>query len=151
MFGRIFFWMQDPYDPQVPLENWIRFLDFTGGVFVMILLVGALITWVGYSWYARRHKVHTWSDLFRPYTPINWLLLSAIQGLAMGVLCFYFYAAQLGSEVTGSFEAALETGLLTIIATAIVDYLTMLLPGATPLKFKYRPLWIFMRKRGIQG
>jgi len=149
--GKIFFWLTNPVDPtNILFEKWTSFLDFLGATFVLIVLAMVVIITLIYSSAAAARKIYKPADVFLPYTPMNWLWLSAVAALMAGGICAWRYADYLGPKANGVVTVSLWVGVWTGLWVLLLSYLLMMLPGITPSKFRYRPLWLFYRHRGVR-
>lgn len=145
----LLFWMSFP-GSDIDYVTWNEFRDMMAGwVMVCLLLTTAAI--VGLYWNsARRKKIHTPADLFKPYTPMRWLWLAFVPV----VLVFIVYAVEYRKLFSGAqvsyMSGAVAVGLWAGFLTLLLAYLLMLIPQITPAKFRYRPLWLFYRKKGVR-
>jgi hypothetical protein len=152
MMDTVLFFL-DSFDNQVPLDNWQRFVDAIGLVVVITVLFSTAVIAILYYWAALRRKVVTPSDLFSPYKPMYWLLLCILAGLVASVISAFQYEPILGPEgITGmgEFVVSAQIGLYTTALVFVLAYLGILLPALTPSKFRYRPLWLFVKTRGAR-
>jgi heme/copper-type cytochrome/quinol oxidase subunit 2 len=147
--GKVFFWMQNPPDPAIVSGAWSDYLDLLALVSIVAVAVTAIVTVLAYRLHASRRKVHRPNDLFEPYTPMRWLLLTVIPAIVVGVLAAVKYEPMLKSTL-GEAGAVLQTALLTGSLCVAFAYLFMLMPRITPIRFRYRPWWLFYRHRGVK-
>jgi len=145
--GSMFFWLGDPLDISIAQRDWASFLDTMAAMTVLIILVAILAIESLYAWSAMKRKIHAPRDLFAPYTPMRWLWLSGAAAVTAGGVCLIQYADRFPNKA-GSLPAAISIAFWTLFWTALIGYMIILLPASTPAKFKYRPLWLFYRKRG---
>jgi hypothetical protein len=137
-FTYFFFFLRLPQD--VEFDTWNKFLAEVFGVFVGAVFPLSLIAVVLYSKAARAIKIRYPSDLFKPYTPMLWLLLSWIAGLITGTYFSYRYH-DLFPDNPASGGSAVEMGLYAIFWASWLCFLAVrFIPEVTPDKFKYRPI-----------
>lgn len=148
---RVFlFWMIYPRDPNIDYAVWAGFCDAMASWVMMgsVLTTGVIVGL--YIWSARRKKIRTPQDLFAPYTPMYWLGLV----LVPAVVVFIVYAIEYRSLFSGAaisyMAGAVPVGVETGILTFLLSYPLMWIPGITPAKYRYRPLWLFCRKKGAR-
>jgi multisubunit Na+/H+ antiporter MnhB subunit len=138
--GRIvYFWMLQQPDPEhIGLKDWLQFLDELALATIVCFGVFLLMSLLLYRNAAVRKKIRTPSDVFSSYTPLGWLLLTFLAGVAL--LAFFAYRYdRLFSESTVSWagsgaRAAMWTALWTFIVAYFLTW-----TGITPAKFRYRP------------
>jgi hypothetical protein len=145
----MFFWLQDPLDISIAQKDWTSFLDLMAASTLLIIIVSIFAIDSLYSWSAVKRKVHHPDDLFAPYTPMRWLLLSVVAGLIAAGVCLVQYWDRFPNAV-GSVPAATSIGFWTLFWSLLIGYIIILVPGSTPPKFRYRPLWLFYRNRGAR-
>jgi heme/copper-type cytochrome/quinol oxidase subunit 2 len=152
---KMFFWMQDPIDMLIKEDKWAKFLEFMSMVSVITIGVTVVLIVVFYALSARARKIHQPGDLFAPYTPMYWLLLSLIACLVVGVVCASYYHADLdpkpNAAVDGLFVVSTELALWTGLWTFLLSYILIAFTPCTPPKFKYRPRWLFVRSKGVRA
>jgi len=148
--GRIFFWMQNPPDGNILGVKWAEYLDSMAVSYILVVLltVGAMV--VIYRAAAAAKQIHVPDDVFAPYTPIYWLCLSAPASIVVAIICVWTYGEAFGERASGLTSTAASLGFWTFLTTVLLGYVGILIPGITPRKFRYRPLWLFYRKRGIR-
>jgi hypothetical protein len=153
----IFFWivMPEPNDHyRVLVKDWDRYISDMAWVTLAIILIAAGITVGLYSYSARRRRIHTPSDLFRPYHCMWWVLLSLPAGIAAAVEAGLTFPPSTPEAIRNSiaqtpgWQEALGTSIGIGVETALLCFvfaaLLILIPGITPPAFKYRPQeWLF--------
>jgi len=149
----VLFWVSS-FDKEVPFENWERFINAMGFVVILTVVLSVFAIAALYNWSAFRKRISTPGDLFAPYTPMYWLLLCILSGLTAGVISAVEYDAILGTEGTtgaGKFVVSTEIFGGTLLSVCLLAWLCILLmPFLTPSKFRYRPLWLFVKRRGVR-
>lgn len=144
----LLFWMGPP--GPIDYVTWNGFRDMVAGWVVGLLLLTTAAIVGLYMWSVRRKKIHTPDDLFKPYTPMRWLWLA----LVPVVVVFIVYAVEYRKLFSGArvsyMSGAVAVGLWAGFLTFLLAYLLMLIPQITPDKFRYRPLWLFYRKKGVR-
>ncbi|MEK7752161.1 MAG: hypothetical protein AAB654_09620 [Acidobacteriota bacterium] len=148
--NRIFFWMHDPPDGNILGEDWEQYLNSMAASYILVVLLAVLATVLIYRAAAARKKIHAPPDVFAPYTPIYWLCLSVPAGIVMAMICIWTYGEKFGDQAGGLTYTATTLALWTFLGCLLLGYLGILIPGITPPKFRYRPLWPFCRKRGLR-
>jgi hypothetical protein len=144
----MFFWMLSPFDPSVTQTDWDNYLNYMAWTTILIMLIGVGSIVGMYAHSARRRKIHTPDDLFRPYRCMWWLLLSVPAGLGAAVLALVKFSVFCGEDAAGVAPAAISIGLETAFLCFVIGYLLILTPGVTPPVFKYRPRgWLFGPRR----
>jgi hypothetical protein len=147
----MFFWMQNPPDTVNILgERWSEYLDTMASACLFVVIVFVVLTLLLYSSSAARKKIRLPADVFAPYTPIYWLCLSIPAGILMAVICVWTFADMLGDKAGGIAHTAATLALWAFVWTLLLSYLGILIPGITPPKFRYRPLWLFYWKKGVR-
>jgi hypothetical protein len=148
--GGFFFWMGDPPVQDILALSWTNYVNSMGAIALMV--TGTTILAIGglYFLTASRRKVFEPADLFAPYTPMYWLLLSILPVLAVGGVAGWTYEDALNSSV-GQASTSLQMGLWSGLVTLAFSYALMLFPGITPAKFRYRPWWLFYRNKGVKA
>lgn len=148
--SRIFFWMQVPPDGNILGENWDQYLNTMAAIYLLVVLLAVVATVLIYRAAAASKKIHVPDDVFAPYTPIYWLCLSVPAGIAMAIICVWTYGKTFGEQAGGMEYTAATLGWWTFLTCLVLGYLGILIPGITPAKFRYRPLWLLCRKWGVR-
>lgn len=144
-------WMRLPPDPNMELTTWSGFhTEMAAAVILCVTLVTTAII-ILYSLSAHRKRIHTPKDLFAPYTPMRWLLLSVVSAVAMFLVYAIryerFFSGARVSYTSGAPWVALWAGFLTLLAA----YFLMWLPFITPARFKYRPRRLLYQLKGARS
>ena len=149
--GKVFFWMTESPDPcQIVTQTWNAFLDSMAAASVGVIVVITLLIVILYAGSAKRRRIHTPDDLFAAYTPMYWLLLAVVAAVVAGCTCAWQYHDLLPPESGGQISTSISIGVWTGLWTFVLGYLAILIPGITPAKFRYRPLWLFYHGKGAR-
>ena len=149
--GKMFFWMTEaPDQANIVAQTWSGFLDSMAVLSLGIVAGFTLLIVLGYVGSVKGRKVRTPNDLFSAYTPMYWLLLALLGGIAAACVCAWRYHDLLPPESAGQFSTSAYVGLWTAAWAFLLGYLIVLIPGITPPKFRYRPLWLFYHGRGAR-
>lgn len=148
---KFFFWLSDnPPTPDIPLDKWTEYLSDLAVAAILFIAAIVAVTVVMYWRRAAYLRIHKPVDLFAPYTPMRWLFLAFVVLFGVGGLAAWRYKDVLGSDV-GMPAVALEIGVWSCLLAFAVSYLVILIPGITPAKFRYRPLWLFYKNKGVKA
>lgn len=132
-------------DPDIPFERWAPFTDAALLQTCALIGVFAALIALCYALHARRLKIRRPQDVFRPFAPLRWLLLS----LAPGALAAGSFYRQFTWQFPSSPASPLPTSLRLFVFAAglslLLGYALLCLPGITPAKFRYRPILWFVR------
>lgn len=129
-------------------DDWNRFLDGYGWLFVLVLCATVFVTLLGYRFSARRLRIQTVADVFRPYSPLLWLFTALAGGVVAAAVC----AVQYGKVLPGApglASTSAEMFLLLCGAAALISYVLIAFvppPLLTPYKYRYRPAPFLHRK-----
>jgi hypothetical protein len=144
-----FFWLVDNPPGGVKTGPWEDYLS-TMAVYAIlfIALVGAAVVLL-YVISANRRKIHRPDDCFAPYTPMRWLWLELLVFAGVATLAYFNYEDLKSSEA--QINISMELAGYTFLLGLILTYFVILIPGITPLKFRYRPLWFLYAGKGVKS
>lgn len=146
----LLFWMGYPPDPNIDYTLWSGFRETMAGWVILCFLLTTLVIIGLYSWSARRKKIRSPYDLFAPYKPLRWLWLAWIPAVAAFLIYAVKYQRLFSGAAVSFMAGAVTVGLWAGVLTLLLAYPLICLPSITPAKYRYRPLWLFYRKRGAQ-
>ncbi len=146
MMSRLLF--PGPFDPELPLETWAQFTETVSAWAVLLLIAGTAVIVILYAIHARTLRIRRPQDLFQPYTPLRWLFLSPLPGLAAALLLTAEYARRFPESNVPATLGALRVGGLLAVGTLLCAYVLCCLPMVTPTRFRYRPIGPLLRSRG---
>ncbi len=135
--------MNHPPDPDIEFLHWQAFRKMMANWVLGAVLIAIAVILCCYSIHAARRKIRTASDLFAAYTPMYWLWLAVLPGVAVFLAYRHEYPKIFAESPISYLSGAVVVGLLTTFLTFLVSYLLMLIPGVTPAKFRYRPYGLF--------
>ncbi len=146
--GRVLlFWMSQSPHPDMPAATWRGFVDSVAGWLLGSVLLVSLGIVALYISSAHHKRIRHPGDAFGPYTPLYWLWLSLVSVAVVFVVYVVMYRDLFPgapvSSLAGGVPAALWAGVLTFL----VSHILVCLPGVTPPKFRYRPLWFLHGRR----
>jgi cytochrome bd-type quinol oxidase subunit 2 len=149
--GTMFFWMQNSPDAvHITQQKWTEMLDSMASLCIIAVIAAVILIVVFYAGSAKSKKIHKPEDIFAPYTPMYWLWLAAVAGLVVGCYCAWQYHDVFPAEAEGQASTSLCLAGWTALWAFILGYGLILLPGITPPKFRYRPLWLFYQNKGAR-
>lgn len=135
--GILFGWLSSP--PDVAQEDWANFLNLYSFVFLVVLALTVLGTVLGYRSAARHYRVFSASDVFRPFTPMRWLLLAFAGATVAALVGLFQFHATLNTWAGAPGFASLMF-LLTGLLSAILSYLLIVFwTDLTPPHLQFRP------------
>lgn len=144
----VLFWLAEQPDPdgaRMAYSAWTAFVDSIAGWLLTAVAITVATILVAYIVHARRRRVHTPNDLFTSFTPMKWLFLSVVPALIVGYRFDTLFTTTFPLTVFSPTLSALEVGVWTGFLTFVLGHLCILLPGVTPSRYRYRPLWFVMR------
>jgi hypothetical protein len=147
MMSRLFFAGPLPFDPELPLETWAQFTDTVSGWALLLLLAGTAVIVTLYAIHVRTLRIRRPQDLFQAFTPMRWLLLAPLPGLAAALLLSAEYGRRFPDSNVPATLLALRVGGLVAACTLCCAYLLCSLPMVTPARFRYRPIGPLLRGR----
>jgi len=144
-----FFWLVDNPPSNVTNGPWEEYLNAMA--LYAVVLIGAtaaavaLLYWIS----ANRRKIHRPEDCFAPYTPIQWLWLELVVFAGVGGLAALYYADYL-KNTEAMINVVLELAGWSFFVGLVITYGLILIPGITPAKFRYRPIWFLYAGKGVK-
>lgn len=147
MISWLFFPGSGPSDPDLPLETWAQFTETVSAWALLLLIAGTAVIVTLYAIHVRTLRIRRPQDLFQPFTPMRWLFLAPLPGLAAALLYAAEYARRFPESGVPSTLGALRVGGVVAGATLLCGYLLCCLPMITPARFRYRPIGPLLRTR----
>jgi hypothetical protein len=137
----LFFWMQGPFDNDITEDDWCLYLESLSWEFLFFVVVFVAIICGLYTYFTRRL---TFEDLLRPFWPTRFLWIALVPGIIIGIRAMMLFDSMENlSGKGGAIAAAISSGFFAVVVTALVAWLSFLLPGVTPPMFKLRPIkWL---------
>jgi heme/copper-type cytochrome/quinol oxidase subunit 2 len=147
----LLFWLSDQPDQNpnnMTYTAWTAFLDSIAAQMLICIVVFVIISVVGYAVHARRLRITYPDQYFATFTPLRWPWLVA---LTPAVIILWRFVADYRTTFpvtsVSPLMAALQASVFTLFLSWLVARLLVMLPGITPRKFRYRPLWFVPKAR----
>jgi|GEM_PF-1208141 len=147
----LLFWLTEQPDPdgsRMSYSAWKAFIDSMSGWLLAAVLLGTATIVMAYAIHARSRRIHAPQDLFASFVPLNWLFLSVIPAIVLGYRYYSLFETTFPLTAFRPTLTALEVAAWTCLLTFVLSHLIVMLPGITPSRYRYRPLWFVMRHAG---
>jgi hypothetical protein len=147
----LLFWLTEQPDPdgvRMSASAWEAFIDSTAGWLLAAVLLATVAIVSSYVIHARRRRIRSPQDLFAPFTPLKWLLLSLAPAVVLGYRYYSLFEATFPTTAFRPTLSAIEVAAWTGLLTFILSHLIVMLPIITPSRYRFRPIWFVMRYVG---
>lgn len=137
------FWISTPPDPAIPFTLWRGFRQEIFGWMILAAIGGVALIILLYVIWCRKIVIRAPVDPFAPFTPVRWLLMAFISGLAAGMTYAIRYRVLFRDASISPVGGAMVALLLVTLATYLIAQALIWLPGITPRKLIYHPRWLW--------